>query len=349
MTLKERARQRHRRPLKHSVYTLEGKTRVGAVDCCAYGRRVRHPIVAGMWFMVAGILVSLMFEDVARTRGIGFGVLAAPCGTGNTTASGRQPVRVSVTPTIGVNSTMFNCEGGDFEVSWSGVVTVRDTIYIGFGTTVNIMGQSSPMNTSDTAAIPEASCSINTTGHVGVHDPIATLSIPRGLTSAAVRDLPLNMSEPPNGSITFGPIFYVDGGELHLQNMAIRGGYVANSTNYPDASGGGIYAQRSNVTATWCEFEDNFAESEGGGIFANASTLVVIDSVFRRCRAGFRPEVGEEASGAGGGINVSMVSAVYTPSMAHWSTGDCNNRIFSFCRAVVRPEAQFALARTRRG
>ncbi|CAN0426080.1 unnamed protein product, partial [Scytosiphon promiscuus] len=63
----------------------------------------------------------------------------------------------------------------------------------------------------------------------------------------------------------FGPILFVDGGQLFLENMVIRGGYVINSTDFPTASGGGIYANQSNITVTSCVFEDNFAEFAGGG------------------------------------------------------------------------------------
>lgn len=69
---------------------------------------------------------------------------------------------------------------------------------------------------------------------------------------------------------------------------------------------GGIYAWASNVTVTSCVFEDNFAGMWGGCIFGNYSTLVVRDTVFRRCRAGVIPEAGDEDVVArGGGIAVS--------------------------------------------
>ncbi|CAN0565920.1 unnamed protein product, partial [Laminaria digitata] len=87
-------------------------------------------------------------------------------------------------------------------------------------------------------------------------------------------------------SIAFGPIFFVDGGQLFLENFAVRGGFVANSTSNPTVSGAGIHAQYSNITVTRCEFEDNFAELWGGGVYGNRARLVVVDSVFRRCRAG---------------------------------------------------------------
>lgn len=242
--------------------------------------------------------------------GVGLGVLAAPCMVGNATAGGPTTVTEFVTPTTGLNLTMFNCEGGRFEVFWSGVVNVPGTIIIGPGTTVEIMGDASSNTTSDTASIPESSSSGE------LDDLTAKLSIPRGLTSAAVRIAPSDLSAAPNESVSLGPIFFVDGGQLFLENMAIRGGFAENSTDYPTASGGGIHAHHSNVTATWCEFEDNYAESAGGGVFANESTLVLVDTVFRRCRAGVRAEAGDEdVRGAGGGVSVSVVSALTAPAM----------------------------------
>lgn len=57
------------------------------------------------------------------------------------------------------------------------------------------------------------------------------------------------------------------------------------------------------MSSSWCDFSDNFAEHWGGGIFANQSTLEVVDSVFRSCRAGFVSTVDDEdLEGTGGGI-----------------------------------------------
>lgn len=65
----------------------------------------------------------------------------------------------------------------------------------------------------------------------------------------------------------------------------------------------------SNVTVSSCVFEDNFAEKWGGGIFGQNSTVIVRDTIFRRCRAGFTPSAGdnddENIDGSGGGIAVS--------------------------------------------
>lgn len=192
---------------------------------------------------------------------------------------------------------MFDCEGGDFEVLWSGTIIVTRTIHIGSGTTVNSIGDGP-----------------NITGRSSGELDVSTtnMSIPRALTSAVEGTAPSGLPAVGNESSPSGPIFFVDGGELTLTHMTIRRGKATNSTDYPTASGEGIYAENANVTAMWYEFEDNFAESEGGGVCAHASTLVMIDSVFRGGRAGFQAEAGDDVSGAGGGINVSTVSALVT-------------------------------------
>ena len=287
--------QRHRwRPRKGSPPTFDGATGVAATTRYAYDRLVPHPIVAGLCFLVAAILVVPAFDGLVRITGVDLGVLAAPCMTGNTSALGGEgegggAVIVNVTPETGLNPTMFDCEGGDFDVSWSGTVIVNGTIHIGVGTTVNITGDGANLRG-------------NSSGELDVLT--ANMSIPRGLTSTVERFAPSNVPVVGNKSTPSGPLFFVDGGELNLHHMAIRGGNVTPSTDYPTASGGGIHAQNASVTAMSCEFEDNFAESGGGGVFAHASTLVMIDSVFRRCRAGFQAEAGDDVSGAGGGINV---------------------------------------------
>ena len=90
--------------------------------------------------------------------------------------------------------------------------------------------------------------------------------------------------------------------------MAISGGFDVSSNYGATINGGGIHAENSNLTITRCEFKDNFAELWGGGIFGNWSTLVVVDSVFKNCRAGFRPAAGNvDVVGAGGAIGVNTV------------------------------------------
>lgn len=229
-------------------------------------------------------------------------------------------MNVSITPDTDLDLTnIFNCEDGHFQVVWSGAVNVSGTIHIGSGTTVKIVGDVSSHVSSDPASITQSISSLTestsniSTIHDGADDLTASLSIPRQLSSAAVGGGSSETSADTNRDLAFGPIFFVDGGELLLENMAVRGGFVANSTFSSAVNGAGITAINSNVTATSCEFEDNFAELYGGGVFGNRSSLVFIDSVFRRCRAGFQSIAGDEdADGAGGGIGVSMISAINT-------------------------------------
>lgn len=317
MTSEDPARQQRqrRRPQQNSAHAMDGTTRVATTYTGAIDRRLRHPIVAGLYFLFTAIVVSMNFDGVARMTGVGFGVLCAPCITENTTVlGGERPggrtVEVQVTPATGLNLTMFDCEGGVFDVFWSGVVNLNRTVRIGLDTTVTITGDN-PDSTSDTTSMTESS-----NGEVDDHIP-EMLSIPRGLASAAVRAAPSGISAIINESTPSFPIFFVDGGQLHLEYIAIRGGIVINTTDNSTSRGAGIYAQQSQVTVSSCEFEDNFAEAAGGGTFANKSTLVVKDSVFSRCRAGFQAGPGDDVSGAGGGISVSNVSALTTLSMVH--------------------------------
>lgn len=320
--------EQERQPNRRQVHARYGTTRAPVVNGYTYPRRVPHPIAAGVWLLVAAILVIQTFDGVARTMGVKAGVFAAPCVTGNATALGGggrgmagekegHPVKVIVTPITAQNLTsMFNCEGGNFEVVWSGAVNVTGTIYIGMGTTVNITGKDSPNSMSGMESIPGISSSVaggsvnNSAGRIEVDDLTAMLSIPRGLTSAAVHVSVPGLSAATHESIHLGSMFFVDGGQLFLQNMAIRGRSLTSSNDSPTTSVAGIHAQHSNVSVTRCEFENNFTEFVGGGIFANKSTLTVVDSVFRRCRAGFQSGAGDEdVDGAGGGISVSMMSA----------------------------------------
>ena len=225
-------------------------------------------------------------------------------------------------------STIFACEGGEFNVSWFGVVQVSSTIKIGNGTSVRIYGENAATSTAVTASTTSSGTSLATISSSASrsHSIIAAnnnsssssnnntvysefeldrrsshLNLPQELTSAAVR---------LNGSASFGPIFFVDGGELHLERVAIRGGNSTNSTvNNVIGVGGGIYAISSNVSISSCVFEDNFAEHLGGGIHANFSTLTVKDSVFRENRAGFQSFPDDDTvDGNGGGIAVRYSS-----------------------------------------
>lgn len=230
--------------------------------------------------------------------------------------------KIIVTPEIGPDlANVFGCEGGEFHVSWSGVVGVPETIYIGRGTTVWIVGGNASSNSSLGAS---------TDGDQQEHlEGLSTNlpPLPNGLAAAAVRT-----ASDPQLVAQLGPIFFVDGGQLFLEGLALRGGnatassadnvVVNNSSSSSitggDAvvSGGGIHAIDANVTVTGCEFEDNFAGHLGGGVFANRSYLVVVGSVFRRCHADTVPSPEEDVEGAGGGIGVSLVSQAYL----RWNT-----------------------------
>ena len=241
---------------------------------------------------------------------------AAPCSTGITTASSGEggTMNVKVTPTTDLDLTsIFNCEGGDFKVIWSGAVNVTGTIYIGLGTTVSILGDTDSNATEQTTSAEIYSSTSGGSGNSTSDNELdiltEALSIPNGLTSAVVGVGSWDVDADTDKSISFGPIFSLDSGQLFLENMAVRGGFVVNTTANGEAvSGGGVHALNSNVTVTGCEFEDNFAQFWGGGIYANISTVILVDSVFRGCRAGFQSSAGEEdVDGAGGAIAVSVV------------------------------------------
>ena len=225
-------------------------------------------------------------------------------------------------------STIFACEGGEFNVSWLGIVQVSSTIKIGNETSVRIYGENAATSAAATASTTRSgtllatisssasrsrsiiaannnsSSSSSNSNIVNLEFELdrrsRDLNLPQELTSAAVR---------LNGSASFGPIFFVDGGELHLERVAIRGGNSTNSTADMIGAGGGIYAISSHVSVSSCVFEDNFAENLGGGIHANLSTLTVKDSVFRGNRAGFQSFPDDDTvDGNGGGITVRYSS-----------------------------------------
>ena len=302
------------------MHTCERKRKVGAVDYgIGHRRRVSHPLAAIISLAVAAVLLSPIDYGIARKGEMGFCVLAAPCVPDNATAREAGATTLEVNATTDLNLTsIFACEGGTFEVAWSGTVNVSGTIHIGLGTTVKIVGDSRPNSTSDTASSTRSINITASSGNPSIREEVdtltAALSIPHGLTSAAVRVGYSETSVEPDRSLDFGPIFLVHGGQLILENMAVRGGFI-NSTDNPIASGAAIHALYSNITATGCEFEDNFALVYGGGIFGNFSTLVVVDSVFKRCRAGFQVAAGDEDEdvvGKGGGIGVRIECALLT-------------------------------------
>lgn len=264
-----------------------------------------HHVNAGFMLLVVAILTAPSITSLhhilslERVLGASVSALAATC-----LDSGRGGVQqVAITPnTIHDLSTAFDCEGGQFEVSWLGTVSVPRTIHIGRNTTVKIVGG---VNKTITAGTTTTSSGVD----LQLEELLGKLALPEGLTSTAVGPRPSN-PVAEDYQFSFGPIFFVDNGQLFLENMVIRDGFAINSTINPVVSGGGVHAIDSNVTVTGCEFEDNFADFWGGGIFANQSTLTVIDSVFRGCHAGFQSFAGEEdVAGAGGGIVVRIFNA----------------------------------------
>ena len=231
-------------------------------------------------------------------KGSGIGVQAASC---NASFEGGvlTPSVQNVTVTNGTESnlsTLFACEGGEFNVSWSGVVQVSSTINIGRGTTVRIFGEKIASSASTITSPVSSSNNLTSTLQLELEMLSDDLNVPH-LTSAA---------EGVHGDDPFGPIFFVDGGELHLEDVAVRNGIATtNSTVNTIVLGGGVYAVDSNISVLSCVFEDNFAELNGGGIHANRSTVTVRDSVFRGNKAGFQPSVDDDnIDGAGGGIGV---------------------------------------------
>ena len=274
---------------------------------CRVSTLRRSPIWSGFLLFVAAILTAPSARSVfdntqwaEGSGGLGIGVLAEPC-------EGPQNITVSkIEPNI---SSLFACEGGEFNVSWSGVIQVSSTITIGRWTTVRIFGESPKHSSSSvSSSMTLASTSASNTDGISLNGSSGRdssssgygLNVPQELTSAVVR---ANMSDP------FGPIFSVLDGELHLESVAIRGGNATTySTSKAITKGGGVYAYNSNVSIFGCIFEENFAESHGGGIQTNWSTLIVTDSVFRGNHAGFQSIVDEkDADGDGGGLGVSAL------------------------------------------
>lgn len=280
----------------NTVFVLEGISRSRASGPRAKLHRSLTLVKAGFFLVVCAVLATPIHT----------GVFAAPCTSGNTTTSARveegDSQEVSVTPTTNVDLTsVFNCEGGDFEVHWSGTVNIAGTIVIGSGTTVRIFGDG---NSSESI--------VNLNNREGLEELTSGLELPHGLTSEVVGIGSPDMASGSDTSMSFGPMFYVNGGHLVLEDLIVRGGFTTNTTNGLDGRGGGVHAIKSIVSVARCEFSDNFAEHWGGGIFTNQSMLEVVDSVFRSCEAGFPSTVeDEDLEGTGGGIWVSGLVFVF--------------------------------------
>ena len=257
------------------------------------------------------MLAAPMNTLLPRGSAVGMGAFAAPCDLAATSAEEAQ--LVNVTPD-NLNITMFDCEDGNFEVFWSDVVRVPDTIVIGNRTTVLITGQSATSSITDdaqsagTAATGEGSNSLSDEAHL---EQLTTskLSIPSGLTSTIVGVGLPGESQPNDTTTTSGPIFNVTGGTLILEDVIVRDGYAANARDSDNANGSAIFAFGAEINITRCEFSNNFAVHWGGGIYAKESTVVAVDSVFEGCRAGVRSISGEnDFEGAGGGIAVRTLT-----------------------------------------
>lgn len=234
------------------------------------GVGARRPSPSSL-LLAAGILLS---PGEGRLRLAG----AAPCNSESAT-SGVQRVDIDLDTPYDLAS-IFDCEGGDFQVTWTGRVSVNESIRIGPGTRVNVSGDYD----NGVSAILEDS---------EAHASAGT----GGAEVVALGD--------------FGPIFYVDNASLSLENLALRNGSTSNSSIML-GSGGGVHAVGSDVTVTGCEFEDMFADTWGAGIYALTSSVEVNNTVFRRCRAGVQAEPGmteDDVYGAGGGIGVGCASS----------------------------------------
>lgn len=191
---------------------------------------------------------------------------------------------------------MFDCEDGVFNVTWSGVVTVTKTIVIGENTTVTVVGNSSSVTDDGPTSSTGSDSTIEGNRSLSdVEELTSQLALPRGLTSVAMGVASSGITNKP-----FGSIFFVAGGQLFLRDMIVRDGDADG-----DERGAGVYAKGSNVSITRCEFINHSSEFEGGGIYVDDSILEVADSTFRDSRAGNPFSEDNDAEGKGGGIHVS--------------------------------------------
>ena len=284
-----------------------------APGCGTAPLRLAHLMKVGLLLLVGAIVSAPTSTVLTWVSGMRAGVLAVPCASNTTTkikvADGEaQPLIVEPNTTFDLTS-VFNCEGGDFEVLWSGQLQLTGTIVIGNDTIVRIIGDgSSSTGRGNTSLSDHGDLDRFTNG----------LAIPLGLTSAAVGVNPGNITAHTDPSISFGPMFYVEGGTLTMQDMVVRSGFVGNITDDEDEiadvhrSGGGIFGLNSNVSVTRCEFDDNYAQAYGGGIFVNRSTVEVVDSVFRDSKAGYFLSTFEDDDvlGSGAAIRVRATKRV---------------------------------------
>ena len=289
----------------NNVHAAEEKSGRPAFGRGMEHRRFPYGIKTVIFLLVGAILAAPMNTVLISGFGIATGASAAPCTSGNATSEttsldgGAQQVIVTNTTNLDLKN-IFKCEGGDFDVYWSGEVIMNGTIVIGNGTTVRIFG-----DINSNAGYSSLS---DIDGAAGL---TSGLDLPVGLTSAVVGVGPPNARDGADETVSFGSMFYVYGGTLILNDFVVRGGFADNTTGSLDGvdgfygSGGGIFAVNSSVIVDRCEFNNNFAENKGGGIFAIESTIQVVDAVFTICTAGFMATLDdEEPEGAGGGIYV---------------------------------------------
>lgn len=222
-------------------------------------------ILSCVRFFLCAILLSTHLVDHGVES-----VIATPC---NQTFAEQRSVVITPSTASDLNlSSIFNCLGGSFEVSWSGSVAVTDSILIGGGTSVTIVGSSSNNG-----------------------DKMETAAADSAVVAATA----------------FGPIFVVDNAELVIKGLVVRGGNASRSVGTGETRGAGVHAVAANLIVERCAFYDNFAEESGGGIRASLSRVVVRETVFSNCSSGPEPGAGStDASGEGGGIEVTFVLAV---------------------------------------
>lgn len=251
---------------------------------------------AGVILLFATILAGPMTTVPSKRPWVAIGVFAEPCVPNNDTSSdigGETVVKhVAVSDASEDLAHMFDCEDGVFEVDWSGTVDVTDTIVIGAGTTVTIVG--TPASSVTEGSTSESGS--NVSGGEELEELTSGLLLPHGLTSAAVGCYTSEITAHDEDDL-MKPMFSVREGQLFLEDLMVRGGFAE--------SGAGIYAKESNVSIVRCQFVDSFAKVSGGAIYMEASVLDVANSSFSGCRAGFSSfSDDDDVEGKGGGIHV---------------------------------------------
>lgn len=282
--------------------------------CSPFPSRIsldRHPVRNGfavflMGFLAAPCTTPTIMKQIpwAGTKG---GARVQAVSLCDTSWTGAQ--NISITPDTSLNLTdIFACEGGEFNVSWSGSLNVSSPIHVGPRTTVRITGDG-VRNTGEGGAEDTQSQLTELSSDLSISSATGSLisAVVGTRTESQTRfQSTSGVTSMGTTGASFGSIFFVDGGQLLLEGIAVRNGFAANVTENLVVSGGGVHAIESNITVSGCEFEDNFAQFLGGGIFANNSRVVVKNSVFRRCEAGYQAFAGDDdVNGAGGGIGVS--------------------------------------------